>query len=184
MGNFCASLAAAKNQCATGQITEVKECIRSADRSRRGGSFLDHQQFSDSPKKEMRLDQRKPFFTENISQVLAVGEALEAFGYVAIDFVIAVEKHAPHSCPCLQDPVFDLLWNISARFREIEKGRNAARFQNAADFVDSCAEVGCIPQRVATGDNVDGFGNDVKRSHILPGETDVRMNIAVDRKST
>ena len=30
-----------------------------------------------------------------------------------------------------------------------------------------------------TGDDVDGFGNDVKRSHILVGDTDVRMSIAV-----
>jgi len=57
-----------------------------------------------------------------------VGKALEAFGYIAIDFVIAVPKHTPQSVPCLQIPVFHLLWDLSARFGEIEKGGHAAGF--------------------------------------------------------
>src|SRR5262249_14714105 len=79
----------------------------------------------------------------------------------------------------LQTPVLYLLGDLSARFGEIKEGRHTAGFENAADFVNSCSEVWCIPQRVAAGNDVHGFGNDVKRSHILVGETDIRMSIAV-----
>ena|SRR5205085_12557456 len=80
------------------------------------------------PKKETGIDHRKSFVPENIPQVSAVGKALQAFGYVAIDFMIAVQKRTPQSGPCLQTPVFHLLWDLSARFGEIEKGRHAAGF--------------------------------------------------------
>ncbi len=51
------------------------------------------------------------------------------------------------------------------------------RVLERGDFVNSCSEVWSIPQRVATGDDVDGFGNDVKRCHILVDETNNRMCI-------
>ena len=57
--------------------------------------FLDHQQFGDPPKKETGFDYRKSFVPENISQVGAIGKALEALGYVAIDFMIAMKEDAP-----------------------------------------------------------------------------------------
>ena len=65
---------------------------------------------------------------ENIPQLRAVGKALEAFCYVAVDFMIAVQNRAPQSGPCLQTPVFHLLWDFLAWLGEIEKGRHSARF--------------------------------------------------------
>ena len=90
--------------------------------------FLDHQQFGDPPKKETGIDHGKSFVPENIPQMSAVGKALEAFSYVAIDFMIAVQKRAPQPGPHLQTPIFHLLWDLSARFGEIKKGRYAAGF--------------------------------------------------------
>ena len=66
--------------------------------------FLDHQQFGDPPKKETGFDYRKSFVPENISQVRAVGKALEAFGYVAIDFMIAVQDACPTVRSMFSDP--------------------------------------------------------------------------------
>src|SRR5579862_9386091 len=111
----------------------------------------------------------------------AVGKALQAFGDVAIDFMIAVQKRAPQSGPNLQSPIFHLLWNLSAWLGKIKKGRYATGFKNAVDFVKCYSEVGCVSKRIAAGDDVDGFGSNRKRSHILVGETDIGMRIAVTR---
>ena len=90
--------------------------------------FLDHKQLGEPTQKETGIDHRKALVPEKIPKVSAVGKALEAFGYVAIDFMIAVQKRTPQSGPYLQTPVFHLLWDFSARFGEIEKGRHAAGF--------------------------------------------------------
>jgi hypothetical protein len=90
--------------------------------------FLDHQQFGDPAKKETGIDDGKSFVPKNIPQVRTVGEALEAFSYVAIDFMIAVQKRAPQAGPNLQTPIFHFLWDLSARFGEIKKGRDATGF--------------------------------------------------------
>jgi hypothetical protein len=90
--------------------------------------FLDHQQFGDSSKKETGIKHGKSFVPEDIPQVGAVGKALQAFSYVAIDFMIAVQKRAPQAGPYLQTPIFHLLWDLSTRLGKIKKGRYAAGF--------------------------------------------------------
>ena len=74
-------------------------------------------------------------------QVRAVGKALEAFGYVAIDFMIAVQKRTPQAGPYLQPPVFHLLWDLSARFGEIEKGHHADSETMSSDPISWLAKL-------------------------------------------
>jgi hypothetical protein len=90
--------------------------------------LLDHQQFCDPAEKATEIDDRKPSLQKHTPQLLAVGKTLKAFGDVAIDFMIAVQKHTPQSCPYLQTPVFHSLRDIRPGFGEIEKGRYSARF--------------------------------------------------------
>src|SRR6185295_19781776 len=92
----------------------------------------DDDKLGDPAEEKLGRDHGEALAPENSVQAAAVGKAPQAFGYVAVDLVVAVQQHAPETGPCLQQPVFGRLQEFPGRFREIEERGDPVGPEDAA----------------------------------------------------
>ena len=86
----------------------------------------------------------KSLVSKQPSQLHPVRVALEAFGDIAVDLVIAVKGDAPESGPDFQNPVLQPLRHMRGRARKIKKGGGAAGPQDPVYFIQRALQIGGV----------------------------------------